>query len=257
MASASRAKPEVFLDEGVCVRQWEWSETSQTLSIFTREHGMVRVLAKGSRRPRSPYSGGVEILTRGRCSVLPKKAGLALLTEWDLQETFPRLRESLLAHRAGLYALEVMHLCVQEDDPHPALYDALVRSLRAIGQGTESTEKTIAALAGLNWGVLVETGHQPRLGGDDRTPRATECQATAYRFDPEAGCILADDMGAVGWRVRPETVETLRTLATTGSLEATGMAAERAGRLLAAYVRYVLGVQPRTMADVFGPDLPL
>lgn len=44
-------------DDAVCIRHWDWSETSQTVSLFTRGHGLVRALAKGSKRPKSPYSG--------------------------------------------------------------------------------------------------------------------------------------------------------------------------------------------------------
>jgi len=52
--------------EGVCVRVWDWSETSQTASILTRDLGVVRVIAKGSKREKSDYSGGLEPATCGR-----------------------------------------------------------------------------------------------------------------------------------------------------------------------------------------------
>ena len=37
-------------DIAICVRHWDWSETSQTVSILCREHGLVRAVVKGARR---------------------------------------------------------------------------------------------------------------------------------------------------------------------------------------------------------------
>jgi recombinational DNA repair protein (RecF pathway) len=39
-----------IIDQAIVVRLWDFSETSQTVSLFLREHGMLRGLAKGSRR---------------------------------------------------------------------------------------------------------------------------------------------------------------------------------------------------------------
>ena len=85
-------------DQALCIRQWDFSETSQTVSLFGRTLGCLRGLAKGSRRERGSFSGGIDVLTRGEVGVILKRdRELATLTEWDTQETFPRLREDLTA----------------------------------------------------------------------------------------------------------------------------------------------------------------
>jgi DNA repair protein RecO (recombination protein O) len=35
------------------LHQWDWSETSLILDLFTREHGRVAAVAKGAKRPYS------------------------------------------------------------------------------------------------------------------------------------------------------------------------------------------------------------
>ena len=59
-------------DDAVCIRQWDWSETSQTVSVFAREHGLLRGVAKGSKRENSRFSGGLEVLTRGEVMAIVK-----------------------------------------------------------------------------------------------------------------------------------------------------------------------------------------
>ena len=80
-------------DEAICIRHWDFSETSQTVSLLLRDHGVLRGLAKGARRERGSFSGGFDLFTRGEIVAIVKPGReLATLTEWTLLETFPVLR---------------------------------------------------------------------------------------------------------------------------------------------------------------------
>src|SRR5690606_40070296 len=77
-------------DNAVCIRRWDFSETSQTVSLFTREHGILRGIAKGAKREKGNFSGGLDILTRGEVvAILKPGRELATLTAWQLQEIYP------------------------------------------------------------------------------------------------------------------------------------------------------------------------
>jgi len=74
-------------DDAIALRHWEYSETSQTVALFTRTHGLLRAMAKGAKREKSNFSGGIETLTRGRAVAIVKQTtDLATLTAWDLLE---------------------------------------------------------------------------------------------------------------------------------------------------------------------------
>lgn len=264
--------PQEF-DEAICIRNWDWSETSQTVSLFARRTGLVRALAKGSRRPRAPFSGGVELVTRASVGVI-HKAGrdLDLLTEWDLLETFPALRTSLPAYEAALYVADILHHCVTHRDPHPDLYDTLLDSLRRLGRN----EPIAPALLRYQWSLLVETGYKPALPVFEPDTAPPHRTANAYRFSPALGRVWpADRPGRsaptqhpsgtsphppheprpAAWLVRLETIHVLCGLADndTAALDnAEPRTVERANRLLAAYLRYLIGNEPRTMHVLFG-----
>src|SRR5262249_51723163 len=121
------------------VRGTDWSETSRIATLFTREFGKVRALAKGGRRLKSSFDCAFDLLSVCRVVFLRKASGgLDLLTEARLEEQFPVLRENLSALYAGYYVAELLADGTQDYDPHAALFDAALETLRSLGR-----EKTL------------------------------------------------------------------------------------------------------------------
>ncbi|MGD9790904.1 MAG: DNA repair protein RecO [Phycisphaerales bacterium] len=231
-----------IVDHAVCLRQWDWSETSQTVSLLTREHGVVRGLAKGSRRQPGRFGGGIESATRGEVVFHPKPAHtLATIAGWDVLETFPAARSSVVGFAGATLMIEATQRGISESDPHPAVYDALVEAMRTADRGSASVAEYL-------WRLLVDTGHKPELDRDvatgDSAPRGR-----TIGFDPSLGGVTTDPGAGVSsgvWRVRGETLEYLRGLERAGPLKSPmgrgDEVSDRAARLLARYVETQWGV---------------
>jgi len=113
------------------VRGTDWSETSRITTLFTREFGKVRGLAKGGRRLRSNFEIAFDLLTVCHVVFLRKgNGGLDLLIEARVAERFPHLRTDISALNVGYYVAELLSDGTQEYDPHPALFDAAIGVLR-------------------------------------------------------------------------------------------------------------------------------
>lgn len=237
-------------DQGICIRHWDFSETSQTVTLFGRVRGLVRGLAKGSKRERGAFDGGIDLLSRGEFGVIPKPGkDLATLTEWGLLESFPRLRSDLAANRMAFLMADLVGRMLQPDDPHPALYDRLVVALRTIGAARDRDEPPPdggTALLAFQWELLRETGYLPSI---DVAP-----DVEVADFSPEAGGTVprSDPTGGPRWRVRRATLACLSAVDAGQTHGAEPETVTRANRLLAAYLRHVLGNEPPTMRLVFG-----
>ncbi|MEM9884107.1 MAG: DNA repair protein RecO [Planctomycetota bacterium] len=241
-----------FIDDAICLRELEWSETSQVLVFLTKEHGKVRGIAKGSKR-QSPsavqrFSGGVALLTAGQVVATTRPSReLASITEWDLQEDFFTLRRDLLAQRRAMLAVDLVNALLADLDPHGdvfgllrALLDALCSSDAAAGDG---------ALLRFLWGLLDGLGYRPELQRDVRGGGALADEA-AYTFDPDGGGLTAE-RGIADWRVRAATVRTLRAVADSGESQTLDPpSVTRANRLLCVYARHLLGRELPTMRVV-------
>ncbi len=240
------------------VRATEWSESSQVVSLLTREHGLVRGLAKGAQR-FSPslvqrYSGGFELLTRGEAvGMLRGATQLTTLTEWDLQASFTHLRRDLDAMRVGLYAADLVNALVPEREPHTACFDVLL-DLLAVNGDAAARE---AALLRFQWVTLVDCGYRPQVDTDARHDRPLPVR-DAYTFDATAGGLTGDDVDAMAtsqrgpWRVRASTVDLLRAVDRGDAVDASFDALRRANRLLCVYVRALIDRELPTMRVVLG-----
>lgn len=240
-----------IVDQALVIRHWDYSETSQTVSLFCREHGVLRGLAKGSRREKSRFSGGMEVLTRGEVVAITKHgAELATITEWDLQEVFWSTRRDLGAHRAGLYVVDLIHHSILGDDPHARLWDDAVEALRGLGDAARRP----AEIMRFQWRLLVELGYKPNLEG-----KAPADRAEVFRFNPRAGGLVSGApetngaaTGGEDWKVRADTIRLLRSLDTQTPCDASAQTVDRASRLLAEYLRVLLDRDLATRQALFG-----
>jgi DNA repair protein RecO (recombination protein O) len=234
------------------VRGTDWSETSRITTLFTREFGKVRALAKGGRRVKSNFEIAFDLLTVCHVVFIRKAhGGLDLLTEARMEERFPALRHDLPALYAGYYVAELLADGTQDYDPHPPLFDAAVGMLRGLG-GRGNTPDAVTSFE-LVW--LKELGYSPRLDacatcGTDLPPGEPRVP-----FSPAAGGVLCPACGPAAPDRRPLSAAGLGALrgltAGSDSPPPPEIRDELRG-LLGQVVSFVLGRRPRLLGYVEG-----
>lgn len=201
-------------DDAICLRHREWSETSQTVTLLTRTHGLLHGLAKGAFRDKAPFSGGFEHLQLGEIGFINRPdREFAILTDWDLTDPFPALRSDYKATTIAMLAGELTASLLAPCDPHPTVFAGLAQLLGGIGR-----DDPVRSLAECLLGLLEDTGHAVALP----TTGDTTALESIWAFDPDAGVFapdpnrrrpVADPFGpaprAGVWHVRGETLAVL------------------------------------------------
>lgn len=142
------------------LRVVEFSETSCVVTLLTREFGKIGALAKGARRPKSPFESAIDLLSICRVVFLRKSSdALDLLTEAKLERRYRAAARDLTRLYAGYYVAELLRELTDEDDPHPELFDLAVRTLI----GLDTTADVFGSVARFELGALRLVGHQPSL----------------------------------------------------------------------------------------------
>lgn len=162
--------------EALTLRCLEFSETSQVVELATPGHGRVRALAKGARRPRAGFEGGLDILTRGTAQVyLRKHDGLDVLASFESQETFPRVRSELARLKLGYWLIELLLGLLVERQPAAELFSEACDLLRRL----EDDEEPDRARALFECRTLLHMGVLPQISRCVRCGRSLSRGAEA------------------------------------------------------------------------------
>jgi DNA repair protein RecO (recombination protein O) len=150
-------------DEAVCIRTVDYSETSQIVTFFGRMAGKIRAIAKGSKRPKSPFGGPIEMFSYGPI-VFTESRGqrLSVLTEFEQRNIFGGLRSNLFALNGAYLAVELLGSLTTDSDPHPQLFDSFVQFLQNSGQASDRAG-LLARLVPFQLDLLREVGTFPVL----------------------------------------------------------------------------------------------
>ena len=127
--------------EGIILRSMKMGETSKLLTLFTREHGILKVIAKGSRSRKSRFGGTLETLTVIHFVYYHKDSrDLQLLSAADIVETFPTLSSDLEKWGYANACGELIIRAHPAAEATPKLYPILLDSLRAINTAPPGSE---------------------------------------------------------------------------------------------------------------------
>jgi DNA repair protein RecO (recombination protein O) len=236
------------------VRTTDWSETSRIATLWTRELGRVRVLAKGGRRLKSNFESALDLLTLCTIVLLRKSSGsLDLLTEAQVVERYPQLRRDLPALYAAYYIAELLADWTEDYDPHPTLFDEARAALGALGTPIPGTGRTGTGPRLLRFELVLlrELGYGPVLD------RCAVCGAAVagprLAFGSATGGILCERCQPAQRERRPISPEAWQALVQLDAAEDAWQrdwpAAVRAElrQLMGWYITYLRGRQPRLL----------
>ena len=100
-------EPRSFRVTAVVLRHAEWGEADRLVTLFTREQGKIRALAKGARRIKSRKAGHLEPFTHVVLQ-LARGRDLPIVTQADTLDAYLPIREDLLRTGYAAYVLELL-----------------------------------------------------------------------------------------------------------------------------------------------------
>jgi DNA repair protein RecO (recombination protein O) len=118
----------IYRSEAIVLRRRDFGESDRLLTLFTRDYGKIRVVAKGVRKPLSRKAGHVELLMRSKM-LFARGRNLDLLTQVELVEAYRPLREDLVRMTYASHTVELLDRFTAENDAHPELYKLLADGL--------------------------------------------------------------------------------------------------------------------------------
>ncbi len=141
------------------IRRQLLTESSLILHWCSDEFGIVKSVAKGARRPKSPFAGKLDLFFRCEIELVPARRGdLHILKDLAVRNSRLAIRRSYRQTLAASYFIKLLESVAEIEAPIPDLADLLERALNYLETtppdhaAVTHFEKQLAAMLGIDGG---------------------------------------------------------------------------------------------------------
>jgi len=236
--------------EAIVLRLIQYGESDLIVTFCTAEFGKLRGIAKGARRSRKRFANALEPFSRLQILFSRRRPdSLALIESCTVTSHFPGIRADLGKTLLASCLIDLTDQFMPEEKKNAALFGLLNDFLLFLDAGAASE----ALLSFFEIRLLRLSGYDPVLDHclACKTPVGRE---SSYRFTAEGGLLCAacrpSDRDAV-----PVSLGTIMTLLMArelevdrlGRLHLSEQSAQESRRLLAHFIRHLLGRDPKSV----------
>jgi DNA repair protein RecO (recombination protein O) len=130
---------------GIILRTRPLTETSLIVHWLTPDRGRVATVAKGARRPKSPFRGKLDLFYEADFSFLPsRKSDLHNLREVVLSDTHAALRKNLGWIQQASYFTALVEQTTETDTPLPRVFELMRATLAGLSTHTPQARTVFA-----------------------------------------------------------------------------------------------------------------
>ncbi|MBI2940447.1 MAG: DNA repair protein RecO [Chloroflexi bacterium] len=151
-------QPHLYRTEAVVLRHLDYGEADRILTLYTPQHGKVRAIAKGVRRPTSRLGGHLELATHAHLLIAHGR-NLGIITQAETVHAFLGLREDLLRTSLACAVAELLDRLTPEESPSPPIFDLLIHTLDRLA----TTRQPELAARFFEVQLLGLSGYRPEL----------------------------------------------------------------------------------------------
>lgn len=166
---------------GLILRVHPLTETSLIIHWLTPDLGRLGTVAKGARRPKSPFRGKLDLFYLADFSFArSRRSDLHTLREVELRETHPALRRDLAALQQAAYAAGLVEQATETETPLPEIFRLMLDFLGYLAQHSPELQVIFAFEVRL----LEVLGLCPDLAQARLSPGAKQILTALLHSDP-------------------------------------------------------------------------
>lgn len=109
---------------GLIIKRSNFGDASKYLTVFSREQGKIRLVAKGIRKIKSRRAPHLELFNLTQLQIYKE-----IITEAKIINDYANLKSDLKITGYLFYLAEVLDKILPEHQPHEEIFDKLVASL--------------------------------------------------------------------------------------------------------------------------------
>ena len=237
----------LYRARGFVLKRMDLGEADRILTLYTREHGKLRAVAKGVRKTTSRSAGHLEPFILSDLALAVGKE-LDVISQAETKNAFREVREDLILTTHAYYLAELTDLLTDDRLENREVFDALVDGLTALAERQDARLVIIS----FQLRVLDALGYRPELR------ECVSCRATIQpgknQFSALLGGVVCPGCGPNELSARPigtEALKLVRYLQQSGGfrpLNVDGRVSREAEMLLRDYAEQIVEHRLRSPA---------
>lgn len=124
--------------DGIVLKEADFGESSKMLTVFSGEQGIVRVCAKGVRKPNSKVRSAAQIFCYSHLELYKRQGEVYTLTGANIIHAFYGISENLDTYYAAGYMFRILLKVLQPELPDPDTLRLLLNCLYYLETGKRS-----------------------------------------------------------------------------------------------------------------------
>lgn len=178
----------LYRTEAVILTDSDLGDQDKVITLFSKNYGKVKAVAKGARRLKSRFSPAIQMLSYVTAVLYEsKRTAMDTLNECEINSSFLGIRKDLLRLAYGYYVAELMMKFVQGSETPRFLFDLLLKTLFSLEK--ISKQSLPALIHSFELKILSILGYRPFLEGCIDCGRPIKKCNTLYFSGYEGGIL--------------------------------------------------------------------
>lgn len=172
--------------EAFLLHKTEYGEADYILSLFTKDFGKIKGIAKNAKKSSNRFGGRLEPFVHLRVRFRERPGGIKFIEDSETIRVFSSLMEDISLFMCGSFLLENVEILLPEEDPNENIFNLLGETLSAL----DSKKSPSNSILRFQLSVLTLSGYEPNFDFCSVCKRSI--QDDSY-FSIQKGGIICDE----------------------------------------------------------------
>ena len=119
--------------EGIIINSKDYKDTSKILDIFTKDYGIIGVIAKGCKSLKSNLRSVTDKFTYATFTIYYKKDKLSILSEATIINNFSNIKKDIEKISYSSFLIDLAYQVYKQSNEE-SIYDLLISALKKINE---------------------------------------------------------------------------------------------------------------------------
>lgn len=185
--------------QAINLKSYNLGESDKIMVMYSREHGLIRCVAKGVKKSTSTLSGKMQLLVANNL-LLAKGRNLDIVCQAEVKDSFSNIRNDMSKLIYSLYCTELVNnFGLENDHNSKIIYDILFEALKNISIFS-NLEEILWTVIRFKLRLMEAVGYAAEINNCAKCNENEKNFSSYHFFCPESGGVICSDCNNTSYK---------------------------------------------------------